>query len=197
MKKIEMLSSLCQRACLVARKSGMNHRHGAVVIRNGEIVAEGFNYESTLLKEKFSVHAEADALSKIKHLGKQFLSQCDMIVVRVGPMTLEYTTKLSMPCPACRCKIEQMGIRKVYYTTNEDFDMTILEQSVNDERALKIIQTRDAAILKSDRYRAYREEDPSYAALIRSDESSPRYGRARRHRSESPRQQASPQQTSV
>jgi len=191
-----MLTSLCQRACLIARKSGMNHRHGAVVVRNGEIVAEGYNYEVPDYKTTFSVHAEADALSKIKHLGKQFLSQCDMIVVRVGPTTLEHTTKLSMPCPMCRSKIEQLGIRKVYYTTNDDFDMTIMEQSIDESRALKIIQSRNAANRHSARYRVYREEDPSYAALVSSDEDSPRHGRARRHRSQSPRQQGYPQQQS-
>jgi tRNA(Arg) A34 adenosine deaminase TadA len=167
MKKVERLSSLCLRACQVARKSGMNHRHGAIVVHNGEVVAEGFNYESPEFKETFSVHAEMDVLSKIKHLGKHFLSQCDMIVVRIGPATLEHTTKLSMPCPMCRPKIEQLGIRRVYYTTNEDFDRTVLEQFAYESRGAKILQYRNAAVQRSSRYRVYREEDPDYATLLR------------------------------
>lgn len=144
-----MLTSLCNRACLVARKSGMNHRHGAIVVRNGEIVAEGYNYEVADYKTTFSVHAEMDALSKVKHLGKAFLSECDMMVVRIGSATMEDTTKLSMPCPICRPKIEGLGIRKVYYTTNEDFDLAVLERFSHGSQ---ILAYRNAASRRSKRY---------------------------------------------
>lgn len=144
-----MLASLCNRACLVARKSGMNHRHGAIVIHRGEIVAEGYNYEVADYKTTFSVHAEIDALSKVKHLGKSFLSECDLMVVRIGSATMEDTTKLSMPCPICKPKIEGLGIRKVYYTTNEDFDMAVLERFTH---GTKILEYRNAASRRSKRY---------------------------------------------
>jgi tRNA(Arg) A34 adenosine deaminase TadA len=159
MKKVEMLSQLCRRACRVAQKSGMNHRHGAVIVRNGEVVAEGFNYEAQDFSSGFSVHAEMDALAKVKHLGKAYLSQCDMVVVRIGPSTLSHTTKMSMPCPTCRPMIEWMGIRKVYYTTNEEFDIAMMETYKNAE---KMLRDRNAALRRSNRYtpEAYRQQVP-------------------------------------
>jgi deoxycytidylate deaminase len=166
MKKVEMLTSLYNRACLNARKSGMNHRHGAIIVRHGEIVAEGYNYEVADYKTTFSVHAEMDALSKVKHLGKSFLAECDMMVVRIGPATLEHTSKLSMPCPNCRPKIEKLGIRKVYYTTNDEFDAAVIERFSNGS---KILQYRNAAIHRSNRYKNY-HDDPSYTEAALSQQ---------------------------
>jgi tRNA(Arg) A34 adenosine deaminase TadA len=190
MKKLEYLETLYQRACRAARKSGMNHRHGAIVIHDGVVVAEGFNYESPDFKDLFSIHAEMDALTKVKHLGKSFLSQCEMMVVRIGPATLEHTTKLSMPCPLCRPMIERMGIRKVYYTTNEEFDEAIRTHTRYTHVSSKILNDRNKAMERSARYTVYRDAAAATAAtaLPPPDEDSsgsdtqqsPRHGRARR-----------------
>lgn len=183
MKKLDYLETLYQRACRVARKSGMNHRHGAILIHNGSIVAEGYNYESPDFKDLFSIHAEMDVLSKVKHLGKTFLSQCDMMVVRIGPTTLEHTTKLSMPCPLCRPMIETMGIRRVYYTTNDEFDEAIRLHARYTNNSLKILADRNNAMRRSKRYAdLYRlsEEDAGSSGSGSGRDTPPRHGRARR-----------------
>jgi tRNA(Arg) A34 adenosine deaminase TadA len=192
MKKLDYLETLYQRACRAAQKSGMNHRHGAIVIHNGSVVAEGYNYEAPDFKDLFSIHAEMDALNKVKHLGKSFLNQCEMMVVRIGPTTLNHTTKLSMPCPMCRPMIEQLGIRRVYYTTNEEFDKALQTHHRYMNHSSKILQERNNAMMRSERYAVYtRTGSPQGSAngspqgspqgsANGSPEDSPRHGRARR-----------------
>lgn len=112
-----------QRAAFLAQKSDVvNHKHGCVIVSNrGKILAEGYNtyYRS------MSIHAEIDALSKIRRdkLGKQALATASMYVVRIGTEKMGYPLKYSRPCDDCTRAILKAGIGKVYYSTSFDFIM--------------------------------------------------------------------------
>ena len=101
------------RAVNEAKKSTMNHKHGCVIVKDGEVIATGHNHMMDFMSHSFlSIHAECDALRKVKNKGKRFLEQCTLIVVRVGKCEL----KNSHPCEACTKEIQKHGIGKVFYS---------------------------------------------------------------------------------
>jgi deoxycytidylate deaminase len=81
------LSQFVELAERVAEKSHHKfHKHGCVIYKNGKVLATGFNR----MFNKRSIHAENDALSKIRNI-----KGCKMIVVRKG-------LKMSKPCLHCQ-----------------------------------------------------------------------------------------------
>lgn len=112
------------RASCIAARSSMMHRHGCVIVRNGEIVAEGYNFTYTHLYHKYSIHAEICCLSKLPK-NKRMLGDCEMYVVRIGTDNMGQPFKYSKPCPDCTKAINKAGIKKVFYTTNHDFYMKL------------------------------------------------------------------------
>ena len=74
---------------------------GAVIVRNGEIIARGYNKRET--KKNALMHAEITTIDKAcKKLGGWRLLGCDIYV------TLE-------PCPMCMGAIIQSRIENVYF----------------------------------------------------------------------------------
>ena len=109
------------RAARMALKSTMTHKHGCVIVSDeGDIIATGYNRITTIMAHAFSVHAEVDALSKLKrkktrHLGD---GKCDMYVVRISSADKNsFDLKYSKPCEDCQKAIAKYGIRNVYYST--------------------------------------------------------------------------------
>lgn len=114
-----------RRAITVAQNSPcVVHRHGVVIVKDDDIVSEGYNHKRWHLYHKSSVHAEVDALSKLKH-NRKFMSQCDMYVVRIGVDSMGMPLKYSRPCPDCTKAILKSGIRRVYYSTSHQFEQTM------------------------------------------------------------------------
>jgi deoxycytidylate deaminase len=109
---------LLERVTCLAKKSGMTHKHGAIIIKNNEIVAEGINHMSPFFVHNYSIHAEIDALFKLKGKHKKFLEECTLLVVRIGPPSSDYAFKLSKPCKTCESAILKSGIKRVYYSCN-------------------------------------------------------------------------------
>ena len=104
-----------ERAARAAQRSSMTHKHGCVIVMPDGNTVCGHNHHDIHLTDSFSVHAEIDALYKASKSRK--LRGCHMYVVRIGVDAS--TLKLSRPCSACRQKIESVGIRKVYYSTDD------------------------------------------------------------------------------
>lgn len=74
---------------------------GAVIIKDGEIIAETFNQKETL--NDVTAHAEILAIREAEHkLGRWRLDDCEMYV------TLE-------PCPMCAWAIVSSRIKAVYF----------------------------------------------------------------------------------
>lgn len=109
----------CEFAANIAKKSMMQHQHGCVIVRGKQVIAEGINESFEHFNHQFSMHAEVNALNKIKQKDKRFLSQCTMYIVRIGPPSKSGMYKMSKPCLNCMKSIMDMGIGRVYYSTNE------------------------------------------------------------------------------
>lgn len=120
-----------RKAMTVAQNSPcLMHRHGAVIVKDNEIVSEGFNHKKWHLYHKASVHAEIDALTKMKH-NKKLLSQCDMYVVRIGGDCMGRPLKYSKPCQDCMKAISKSGLRRVYYSTSHQYEEFLMYQTAN------------------------------------------------------------------
>lgn len=79
---------------------------GAVIVRNGEVIA--CEHNNVLASNDPTAHAEITAIRvACKQLGTYTLSDCVM-----------YSS--AEPCPMCRGAILWSGIRKVYYGCNYD-----------------------------------------------------------------------------
>jgi len=114
--KMSQHDMFVRRAAANALKSPLKqHRHGCVIVKDDEIISEGYNHNFVHLYHKHSIHAEVDALSKTKH-NRKFLSQCDMYVVRIGTASMGYPLKLSKPCCDCTKAIQKSGLRRVFYS---------------------------------------------------------------------------------
>lgn len=110
-----------KRAAAVATRSSMNHRHGCVIVNKaGEVVSEGYNNTFVHMYHKYSTHAEVACLSKMKR-NKKILSECEMYIVRIGTDGMGNPLKYSKPCPDCTKAILKSGIRKVFYSTSDEF----------------------------------------------------------------------------
>jgi deoxycytidylate deaminase len=111
-----------EQAVKMAKKSTMEHKHGAVIVHNNEIIATGFNYRKYYMCHGFSIHAEVDALTKVKGR-KNILSEAELYVARIGKFNPaspgRFCLKYSKPCRECSKAILKHGIRKVYYSTAE------------------------------------------------------------------------------
>ena len=108
---------------LAISSEGVNNScHAAALVKNGEIVAFGFNHKkSHPFQKRFSktdeciyFHAENHCIfNALKKLHVDDLRKTDLYVVRVlknGQMSE------SCPCQGCRKSIRFFNIRKVYYS---------------------------------------------------------------------------------
>lgn len=111
-------------AARIAQKSTMEHKHGAVIVLDNQIIACGFNHVEEFMCHNYSIHAEVDAILKAKKKSKKQkydLTDADMYVVRIGSIRMDYPLKYSRPCPDCEKAISKHGLRRVYYSTNKEF----------------------------------------------------------------------------
>lgn len=108
-----------ERAVQEALKSTMDQKLGSVVVYGNEIISTGHNKHCNSMTNLWSFHAEVSALMQLKKLPKSQLKECEMYVVRIGPPSSKCAVRMSRPCQHCAKFIEGMGIRRVFYTTNE------------------------------------------------------------------------------
>ena len=102
------------KAAHLASRSSLNQRHGCIVVLNDEIISIGWNHNGFNSCELFSIHAEMDALRKIKR--SVDLSSAEMYVVRIGSVNTGSPFKLSKPCELCARGILNRNIGKIYYS---------------------------------------------------------------------------------
>lgn len=115
--------SFLDRAALVATRSSVKtHRHGCVIVnKDGDIISEGYNYYTTHMEHKWTIHAEVDALMKVKKIKKQILAECTLYVVRIGTDFMGNPLKYSQPCTDCAKAICKSGIKKIFFSTDDEF----------------------------------------------------------------------------
>lgn len=112
-----------------ANKSSMTHRHGCVLVSGDEIISTGYNQYFTKNCHRYSLHSEDDAISKVKKKLRGILPTCELYVVRIAPNSRDKCLKYSRPCADCACLIKKVGIPKVYYSTNYEYEARFCEQS--------------------------------------------------------------------
>lgn len=122
-----------------AKEASLNsdfHQHhlGAAIVYRGSLLATGFNSNKTSpIQKKFnrernfdvnasyavnSLHAECACLNKIKYLDIDF-SKAVLFVYREHKNGHK---ALAKPCPACEKFIRNLGIKEVYYTTEQGWE---------------------------------------------------------------------------
>lgn len=129
-----MISKTDRRYFLKARNiadlSDFHKTHiGCVAVYQGKIIGVGFNMNKThplqkhynIYRDKHidipKLHAEISCISSIRHLDINF-SKVKLYIYRTR-CDQEYG--MSRPCPSCMAAIRDLGIRHVYYTTNDGF----------------------------------------------------------------------------
>lgn len=108
-------------AASVAANSDMNHKHGAIIVYKKAIISSGYNH----CVGTMSIHAEVDAITKLKGREKEILPDSELYVVRIGAGQFNCHLKYSKPCYNCQRFINKKGIKKTYYSTNYEYDNTI------------------------------------------------------------------------
>jgi deoxycytidylate deaminase len=111
----------------VAHRSNLTHKHGCVLVKNGEIISVGYNYKLANdsgtryqmhangdIKNMYSIHAEVSTIKKVK---KKDLRNCEMYVVRIGPgaQTCGYKNELGLnaTCPVSIASAKNKNIQFV------------------------------------------------------------------------------------
>ncbi len=93
------------------------HRLGAVVAKGNSVISIGWNRNKTHPKSTHAwkyIHAEMSALMK----AGEKASGADLYVARVGR---DGVLRNSMPCPACMALIASYGIKRVFFTNENEW----------------------------------------------------------------------------
>lgn len=121
----------------IARKFSFNSdnkkaRVGSVIVYKNKIISFGWNFENKTnpIQEKYNklrnykvdvrntksaLHAEFSAMLKIKYMDIDF-SKINMFVYREKK---DGTTGYARPCEACMGLAKKLGIKNIFYTTND------------------------------------------------------------------------------
>jgi len=108
-----MKEDMFDKVIALAKKSVMQHKHGAIITRNGEILGSGFNHITDYMSHQWSCHAEIAAIQNCKKKDKHNLSDATLIVARIGK---DGELRLSKPCINCQKQIEKCGIKRIFYS---------------------------------------------------------------------------------
>ena len=95
-------------------KSNMISKYACAIIYRNKIISIGINkYKTFMIKSnyesnKYSIHAEKDAIMKIKN--KNILQYCKIHIVKIKNGKLEQ----GIPCPMCYNLLQKYNINKIY-----------------------------------------------------------------------------------
>ena len=127
-----------QKARQIADISDYNRIHiGCVAVYQGQIIGLGCNTNKTHPTQKFynkyrtpsdymlpKLHAEISCISQIKNLDINF-SKVKLYIYRIRK---DQPFGLARPCPSCMAAIKDLGIRDIYYTTNDGYAYEKIEK---------------------------------------------------------------------
>ena len=119
-----------QKAHQIATISDYKKTHvGCVAVYQGQVIGLGCNCNKTHpVQKKYNryrngedfipkLHAEINCLNSIRHLDINFTK------VKLYIYRKRKTAKYGMcrPCPSCMAAIKDLGIKNIYYTTNDGY----------------------------------------------------------------------------
>ena len=103
---------------------------GCVAVYQGQVIGIGCNSNKTHPTQKFynryrnqsdsllpKLHAEINCINSIKHLDVNF-SKVKLYIYRIRR---DQPFGMSRPCPSCMAAIRDLGIKEIYYTTNDGY----------------------------------------------------------------------------
>lgn len=103
---------------------------GCVAVYQGQVIALGCNCNKTHPAQKFynkyrlesedllpKLHAEINCLNQLKHMDMNF-SKVKLYIYRLRK---DKPYGMGRPCPSCMAAIRDLGIRDIYYTTDDGF----------------------------------------------------------------------------
>lgn len=112
-------------------------RVGCIAIYQGRVIGLGCNCNKTHPTQKFynryreqsdsllpKLHAEISCLNQIKNLNINF-SKVKLYIYRIRK---DQPYGLARPCPSCMAAIKDLGIKDIYFTTNEGYSYERLEK---------------------------------------------------------------------
>ena len=112
---------------------------GCVAVYQGQVIGLGCNTNKTHPVQKFynryrepsdtmlpKLHAEISCINQIKHLNINF-SKVKLYIYRIRK---DQPYGMARPCPSCMAAIKDLGIRDIYYTTNEGYSYERLENNI-------------------------------------------------------------------
>ena len=111
---------------------------GCIAVYHGQIIGLGCNTNKTHPTQKFynryreqsdamlpKLHAEINCINQIKNMNINF-SKLKLYIYRIRK---DQPFGLARPCPSCMAAIKDLGIRDVYYTTNDGYAYEKLEKN--------------------------------------------------------------------
>ena len=121
---------------------------GCIAVYHGNIIGIGcntnrthpmqkyYNHYRTIDDESFNdseyllpkLHAEINCINTIRHLDINFrkVKLCIYRICKDRPYGM------SRPCPSCMAAIKDLGIRNIYYTTDDGFSHEIIKENRED-----------------------------------------------------------------
>ena len=112
---------------------------GCVAVYQGQVIGLGCNCNKTHPKQKFynkyrnpsdtllpKLHAEINCLNQIRNLDINF-SKVKLYIYRIRK---DQPFGLARPCPSCMAAIKDLGIKEIYYTTNDGYSYEKLEKNM-------------------------------------------------------------------
>ena len=111
---------------------------GCVAVYQGNIISIACNTNKTHPMQKYynryreesdvmipKLHAEINCLNQLKHLNINF-SKVKLYIYRIRN---DRPYGMARPCPSCMAAIRDLGIRDIYYTTNDGYAYEKLEKN--------------------------------------------------------------------
>lgn len=107
---------------------------GCIVVHGNTVLSTGFNTEKTHSMQSYyngfnneiedclehKLHAEIHALNQLKYRDLDW-NRIKLYIYRIRNINGEQTIGLARPCPSCMEFIKKLGIKDIYYTTNDGY----------------------------------------------------------------------------
>lgn len=111
---------------------------GCIAVYQGQVIGIGYNCNKTHPIQQYynkyriqadnmlpKLHAEISCINQIKHLDINF-SRVKLYIYRIRN---DQPFGMSRPCPSCMAAIKDLGIKNIYYTTNDGYAYEKLENN--------------------------------------------------------------------
>lgn len=112
---------------------------GCIAVYQGQVVGVGCNSNKTHPTQKFynryreqsdellpKLHAEINCINQLKHINVNY-TKIKLYIYRIGN---DRDYRMSRPCPSCMAAIKDLGIKEIYYTTNDGYCYERLEKNM-------------------------------------------------------------------